>query len=78
MTDHSYFDVEDEMMETIMHRGQAELFTNETGDWFLRLRADNGEILATTEGHANKQDVIDVRDKYFWSFAVPNEAAEGL
>ena len=53
---------------TTPRKGTASIFQGENGEWYLRLRGMNGEILATTEGHKNRIDVLDVWNRYFYSF----------
>lgn len=48
------------------HGGKAHIFKSDlTGEWYLRLIAANGEIIAATEGHRNHKDVLDLCMKYF-------------
>lgn len=55
--------------------GKAHIFQSlMSGDWFLRLIAPNGEIIAASEGHKNKQDVVDLAEKYFPQFTITYEA----
>lgn len=49
-----------------MTRPQAEVYADEAGEWRWRLRAGNGEIVASGEGYTTKGDAVrgwmDMRD----------------
>jgi hypothetical protein len=60
------------------HAGKAHIFKGLSGDWYLRLLAANGEIIAATEGHRNYQDVVDLRNKYFSEFILSDEHGEPI
>ncbi len=59
------------------HGGKAHIFRSElSGEWYLRLLAPNGEIIAATEGHKNLLDIRKLWRKYFPDFSLADETGE--
>ncbi len=59
------------------HGGKAHIFRSElSGEWYLRLLAANGEIIAATEGHKNLLDIRKLWIKYFPDFSLADETGE--
>ncbi|UNK70230.1 YegP family protein [Microbacterium sp. H1-D42] len=38
--------------------GKFELYTDKDGDWRFRLKAGNGEVIATGQGYASKSSAL--------------------
>ena len=38
--------------------GKFELYTDKGGDWRFRLKAGNGEVIATGQGYASKSSAL--------------------
>ena len=38
--------------------GKFELYTDKSGDWRFRLKAGNGEVIATGQGYASKAGAL--------------------
>lgn len=69
----------DERPIDLAHAGRAHFFKSElTGEWYLRLLAANGEIIASTEGHKNFTDLRELQRKYFPAFIASDETGEPL
>jgi hypothetical protein len=64
--------------EAYTHGGKAHIFKGLDGEWYMRLLAPNGEIIAATEGHKNYGDIHELWKNYFSQFILSDEYGEPL
>ena len=70
--------MEVELHELPEHGGYTTIFSNYlTGEWFLRIVGANNEIIATTEGHKNRIDLVHLRDRYFHNWDIKDNVEGG-
>ena len=53
---------------------KIKVFKGTDGQWYFTLVADNGEPLATSEGHKNHADVSQVLNRYFPTWQTETES----
>lgn len=46
-------------------RDRAELYQGADGQWYYRVLAGNGEVIADSEGYVAKRDAIDTLEVHF-------------
>lgn len=49
---------------------KVSVFQGKDGQWYFSLVAPNGETIATSEGHKNRVDVLELVAKYFSTWKV--------
>ena len=65
--------------EAYSNGGKAHIFKSElSNEWYLRLLAPNGEIIAATEGHKNYGDIHALWQTYFHQFTLSDETGEPI